>query len=154
MHPIVAFLSLASVAGFAGGCLCLSITLSALLSTPPLDGAQVMQMLLPRMGSVMAPLLGTATLCAVWSAWLALRGALGHGPSWLTAAAAFAGIALVTICVHLPLNAQLIGGQGLTPARAGELLRDWLAFHHVRTALALLALGVLLWPLRHSLSHA
>lgn len=66
---------------------------------------------------------------------------------------AFAAIALVTALVHLPLNAQFLANVPMGPARASELLQRWLSWHHVRTALALLALATLLWPLRHGFTR-
>lgn len=151
MYMTFAFLSLASVAGFAGGCLCLSITLSGLLGRAALDGAQIMHVLLPRMGAIMAPLLLCALASGAVNTWAGWRGlfAADITQSFALTTLAFVVIALVTGLVHLPLNAQFLGAEPLAPVRAAELLQRWLSWHHVRTALALAAFGALLWPLRH-----
>jgi uncharacterized membrane protein len=154
MNQTVALLNLACVAGFSGGCMCLSFTLSGLLGTAAQDGARVMQALLPRMGAVMAPLLVAGLFSSSYLAWLALRSSIEHGASWLLAAGTFAAIALVTALVHLPINAQLLAAEPLPAARAAELLQRWLAWHHLRTGLALCALIGLIWPLRYALARA
>jgi uncharacterized membrane protein len=150
MSQFIALLNLLSVATFAGGSLCLSITLSALTKQPAREGAWIMHRLLPGMGTIMAPLLATALLSGLYVSVLGLRG-FGHGTSSLIAAAVFAAIVVVTVSVHLPLNAQLLAEPVLPALQAGSLLRRWLVWHHLRTALALSALIVLLWPLRASL---
>jgi uncharacterized membrane protein len=152
MNHSIAFMSLVSVAGFAGGCLCLSVTLSALLARPPADAALIMQVLLPRMGAIMAPLLGGGLLFGVYTAAIALRGSHAHAGSWVLAAVAFASIAIVTVSVHFPINAQLIAEGSLAGVRGGALLQRWLSWHHLRTVLAFVALAALIWPLRHALT--
>jgi len=157
MLAILLFVNALAVAGFAGGCLCLSIALGALLGGDPDEGARVMRLLLPRMGSLMAPLLGASMLSALvlavgsLRAKRAARGGDADGRElrrrWLVVGSFFA-ILVVTVSVHLPLNAALLEAALPTPARASLVLERWLLWHHVRTALALFALGVLLWPLQ------
>jgi uncharacterized membrane protein len=154
MNQTIALLNLGCVAGFTGGSLCLSVTLSGLLGAAPRDGARVMQAILPRMGAAMAPLLVAGLLLSSYLAWQALGGSAERGPSWLLAASTFAAIAMITALVHLPINAQLLAAGTLPTARAAELLQRWLAWHHMRTALALCALSGLIWPLRGALMQA
>lgn len=133
---------LLAAAAFAGGCLLLSVMLTALLGLAPDDGARIMRTLLPRMGSVMAPLLVTGAATALLLAALARRtlpSARGSTP-WIVAGA-FVAIGIITITVHLPLNAQFLDH---TSTATSVHLERWLHWHHLRTALAAIALLVLL----------
>lgn len=132
-----------AAAAFAGGCLLLSVMLQALFGVAPQEGASIMRALLPRMGSVMAPLLVTAALSALVLAALARRSALM--PRTIVASA-FVAIAAVTTVVHFPINAEFLEHTGWSAFQANLLLERWLRWHHVRTLLALSALAVLLWP--------
>jgi uncharacterized membrane protein len=89
------------------------------------------------MGSVMAPLLVTGAASAL------LLAALGHRSAayapWIVAGA-FVAIGIITITVHLPLNAQFLDPS--SNATSVQLER-WLHWHHLRTVLAAIALFVL-----------
>jgi len=137
------FLHRLTAAGFAGGCLLLSVMLGALFGLTPERAADVMHTLLPRMGSVMAPLLVLSASSALLLA--ALKGAPRRRARWIVAAA-LSGAALVTAVVHLPINDQLLHQDTWSAAQASALLERWLHWHHLRTALALVALGVCSWP--------
>lgn len=139
------FVQLLAAAGFGGGCLLLSVMLGALRGLDPAEGAQIMHTLLPRMGSVMAPLLVIALGTSLVLGWLSTRAQAPNATAAWIAAGAFATIAIVTAVVHLPLNAQLLGQTSWSAALASSLLERWLLWHHLRTALAAVALGALLW---------
>jgi hypothetical protein len=130
-----------ATAGFAGGCLLLSVMLTGLLGLAPEESARVMRTLLPRMGSVMAPLLLIGVGSALVLVALAGRapGALPGG-SWIVAGA-FVAIGIITVAVHLPLNAHFLNQ---TPLPSSLELRRWLLWHHLRTFLSAIALFVLL----------
>jgi hypothetical protein len=150
MNQWVMITSLVSAAGFAGGSLCLSVTLRALLARPAADGTMIMQVLLPKMGSIMAPLLGAALMLGVYAAVVAVRGSYAHAGHWALAACAFILIAVVTVSVHFPINAQMLADGTLTGPQGEALLQRWLGWHHVRTLLALVAFISLVWPLRRA----
>src|SRR5688572_22284258 len=114
MNQWVMIMSLVSAAGFAGGSLCLSVTLSALKARTAAEGALIMQILLPRMGTIMAPLLGTSLMLGVYGAVVAFRGSYSHAGHWAVAAGAFVLIVFVTVSVHFPINAQLLADGSLT----------------------------------------
>lgn len=143
MRRAIDFTHQLAAAGFAGGCLLLSVMLSALFGLAPERGAAVMHTLLPRMGSVMAPLLVLSASSAILLAVQARRSEQASS-RWLIAAA-FAGVVLVTVFVHLPLNARFLTDVEWPAAQASALLDRWLCWHHVRTALALAALALVLW---------
>ena len=107
-----------------------------------------MQDLLPYMGRVMGPLLLLTLGSSVLLLGLAVREHALGVPARVVVLAAMVAIAVVTVLVHFPLNAEFLAGDPLAAERAGPMLRRWLGWHHVRTALALAALAVLLWPLR------
>jgi uncharacterized membrane protein len=136
------FVNVLATAGFAGGCLLLSGMLSGLFGVAPEESARIMHMLLPRMGRVMAPLLVIGGLSSLI---LAVRAAPSLRRTRWIVAAAFVAIAFVTVSVHLPLNAYYLEHTSW-PAAQASLLERWLLWHHLRTALALSALTLLLWP--------
>jgi uncharacterized membrane protein len=134
-------------AGFAGGCLYLSVVqLPVLAAATPAEGFLAMRSMLPRMGALMAPLL---LLGCVSSGYWALHVARGVPAGWASATSLFAvallAALLVTVFVHLPLNAEYLGPQIATEQRANVLLTRWSSWHHVRTTLAIVGLVAAVW---------
>ena len=142
MFAGLVFANVLAAAGFAGGCLLLSVMLTGLLGLAPEESARIMRTLLPRMGSVMAPLLVTGAASALLLAALGWGsgGALRGSAPWIVAGA-FVAIGIITVAVHLPLNAHFLNQ---TSAPTSLQLERWLLWHHLRTALAAIALFVLL----------
>jgi hypothetical protein len=145
MPKIAISLGSISAALFAGGCLYLSLVqLPWLGDLPAAEARRFMLTLLPAMGRLMGPLLLIACACAGYRLFQA-HGGPGAAQS-IAVFAALAAALLVTAAVHLPINAEYLGGQPLSDARAGLLLSRWTTWHHLRSAFALTALVAALWP--------
>jgi len=148
MHRALTFVHVLGASGFAGGCLCISVTLLGLLSLDPATAGGIMQNLLPSMGRLMGPLL---LLGVTTGALLAALASFRRGPfvaARFLVLGSFAAIGGITALVHFPINAEFLAGDPIAGDRAAVLLARWLSWHHARTAMAIAALAVLLWPRR------
>jgi len=133
--PRFAYLCLHAVSGVYAGA-CLSIALVDVPSIHALgDGARALasfQLVLPTMGRLMFPQL---VLMTVLMLLLAKRNN-GIFPRTLIPLAVLLSILLVTAVVHIPLNRRFLAGN-VAIAEVLPLIRQWLAFHWLRTLLAL-----------------
>lgn len=138
--PRLAYLALHAVSGVYAGA-CLSIALVDVPSILELgDGTRAiafLQLTLPAMGRLMLPQLLLMTLLMTLLLVRAARGGRSgifrHG---LIPLAVLLGILLVTAAVHIPMNRRFLAAS-MAMSEVLPLVQRWLAFHWLRTLLAL-----------------
>jgi hypothetical protein len=92
---------------------------------------------------IQAPLALVSLVCGA-AAWL-----MGAGAGWLVAGLLIGVVVPFTVIVVLPTNHKLLApGRDLDAPETRTLLTRWGRLHAVRSALAILAVALYLWPLR------
>lgn len=133
--PRAAYVVLHAVSGvYAGGCVCVAAVDLAVVRSLG-DGArslELLQLMLPAMGRLMAPQLGIMLLLVSALTWR-VRGRIAF--SWVPLAL-LAAIVTITWLVHIPLNQRIIAGR-VELSEVHALIGRWASFHTLRTVLAL-----------------
>jgi hypothetical protein len=154
--PRLAYVGLHAVSGVYAGA-CLSIALVDVPSIQALaDGTRALAFLrlaLPAMGSLMLPQLVLMTLLMTLLTVRAAKRGDGMLPRALIPLTVVLGIVLVTVVVHIPLNRRFLAGS-VTISEVLPLLRRWLAFHWLRTLLALALPYCIVRYLRRAANHS